>query len=219
MALFARELRYAAYDMGDYLYFIALVMLAKRKGSKKPVKLVLYRHMLRRDDPERNSSKMIRIPLDDVDACVEVCWPKNYEEVRQEVEYGDSRWKRTTRWLCPLVVDGWYEPHLRNTWVKVSEPKHRKTQPLSDFEARAKQKRIKKAKHLLELNVKRNLLWKKRQSLVGCAEHDKERSILSKRILRLERMAISVSMWRSTEPKFEQPFRRICMQGRQLVLV
>ncbi|MCX6787978.1 MAG: hypothetical protein NT108_02320 [Candidatus Kaiserbacteria bacterium] len=225
MALFAHELRHGAYDMGAYLYFISLIELARKKGGP-PIKFILFRHVLYRNFPEQSDSRMTRV---NTEMAVLALWPSDEEAVQRDVLQCDDRWKKTTSWLCLVAVDGWHEPFLRHEWVKVCEPKKREKKPLDADAIRLKQERIRKTEYLCDLAKQRNVLWHKRQALLGWNETIRrhflpvesrlEYALLSKRIERFERQikcATSQQSW--IDPKFLQPPLRRIPTGR-LVLV
>lgn len=221
MALFAHELRHGAYDMGAYLYFISLIEIARKKGGP-PIKLVLFRHVMYWNFPEQNDSRMTRV---NTEMDVLALWPSDEEDVQRDILQCDDRWKKTTAWLCPVAVDGWHEPFLRDAWVKVCEPKKRKKKPLDANTACLKQERIRKTEYLCDLAKQRNLLWHKRQALFGWnamiyrhflpVESRTEYALLSKKIERLEgQIKCAVSKHSLIDPKFLRPLPRIPGRAR-----
>ena len=225
MALFAHELRHSAYDMGAYLYFISLIELARKKGGP-PVKFVLFRHVMYWNFPEQNDSRIARV---DAEMAVMALWPSDEEGVQRDVLQCDDRWKKTTSWLCPVAVDGWHEPSLRDAWVKVCEPKKREKKSLDANAIRLKQERIRKTEYLCDLAKQRNVLWHKRQALFGWngtirrhflpVESRPAYADLSKKIERFDwRIRYATSKRPCIDQKFLAPLRRIPERTR-LVLV
>lgn len=216
MALFAHGLRHSAYDMGACLYFISLIELARKKGGP-PIKFVLFCHVLYWNFPEQNDSMMVRVTTE---MEVQALWPSDEEGVQREVLQRDDHWKKTTSWLCPVVVDVWYEPFLCDTWVKVCEPKKREKKPLDVNAVHLKQERIRKTEYLCDLAKQRNALWRERKALLRWNEAIRRSflpvesrihwALLSKQIERFD-WQIKCATWKrpNIDSVFLKPLSRI----------
>lgn len=180
MALFARELRWVAYQTDSCRCFVSLVGLSKRKG-RNCIKFLLCQYVLYLDFSREDTFKMMLIEgkdlksVDDVNANICVLWPESEEDVGKIVASQDARWVDAIPQLYDVVVGRWYGASL---WGKVSMPRKwrgKSSITLGRDEKRARkglarifrlsQKEKRKLADIRALKEIRSMLWRRRRAL------------------------------------------------------
>lgn len=245
MAHFARALHQVAYQTDAYLYFMSLVGLSNRKGCTC-FRFLLCQYVMYRDFSEADMFRMMLIEKNDMKSIRDIkesvgpLWPRREEEVENAVLLCDDRWVDAIPQLYEVVVGRWYGD---SSWVKVSFPKkwrgkssitlgrvEKRSRNGSSRIVRLSQKEKQKLADIQELKEKRAALWRRRHALkiysVGSQgytvsplnqdEYDRH----GQSIERINQEIFRIATKKTTiDPKFEQPFRRIPVRKRQLVLV
>lgn len=168
MALFARELRYVAYDMDLYLYFLTLVGLFRKKTATAPIRLVLVRYVHNVQDPELSTCEMARIASKEAEEKVMRRWPSNEKEIIGRFSGSEYVWEKAPLRMLQSVVGGWYESV---PWMKVSMPKRwrKRRTGRTGIVVRTENVRsiteARKLKEIAELKEKCSRLWRRRRAL------------------------------------------------------
>ncbi|MDO8231614.1 MAG: hypothetical protein Q7T37_00170 [bacterium] len=228
MALFAHELRYVAYDMGLYFYFLSLVGLSHQKGAL-PIKFLLVRHLVSVEDSEQSEFKMMSLGSKNPEAVAKHFWPANEEDVERQVLQYDSRWEESTPRISDAGIDGWYSSP---PWVKVSMPKQwRRKRSKTAVTIEHSETEIRKLEEIQVLKYQRAALWRRRRILKGYNAKERRYMVLPLNLDEYERLGTRIdringkilrvaTMKRSIDAKFlKPPLRLVSSTERKLQLV
>lgn len=225
MAHFGRIVWRGALDNESSLQFMALIELVKRKRKvSMPSSFILARHTRPHNSLDTGRNEMVRIKVRCIEQELKRFWPQGTEGERGFPNCAENRWEKTTSWLCPFVVDSWYDSSL-DTWLKVGRPrrwKKRKSRN-SVFDQSV---RLLKIGYIRGLKKEKINLQNERlafeENKDGAVLVLKENLVKHKEICRkLERLECAIRFATrgkpEIQPAFLKPMRRIRGDGRRVV--